>query len=202
MISLELSIHDVYYFHDYVPKYRWDDWDDADEVDLSRQILNYKDFRASAMNRFNRELAEAIVMLSNTKLDSRFEKLVLVNVPPSKVGKKSPIKKSISRIVGMYEKDITENKFNKIKKVYDGGGLLIRSKDVPTSHAGKRAYDWQHELSIICERDFCDVSGNVAFLLLDDITTTGTVMEVCKNLLIDYGVEEDSIYMLAIAQTW
>lgn len=202
MVALQESNHGVYYIYDYIPKYIWESFDDEESVDISKKILDYKDMKVFAMNFFTKLLAQAIVELANAKIDENFEKLALVSIPPSKVYKKSPIKNSIDRIVKIYEKNPNEYKFNNIKKVYNCGNLLIREKNVSTSHMGKRAKYHQHILSIDCRKDFSDVADDIIFLLLDDITTTGTIMKVCEDVLIDYCINKDDIYKLAIGQTW
>ena len=59
----------------------------------------------------------------------------------------------------------------------------------------------QHIMSIDCRRDFENHDSDMLFLILDDITTTGSIMEVSRDILIDYNVNEDNIFSLAIAQT-
>ena len=42
---------------------------------------------------------------------------------------------------------------------------------------------------------------NMGFIILDDITTSGNSMYVCREILIENGVENKDIISLAIART-
>ena len=48
--------------------------------------------------------------------------------------------------------------------------------------------------SYICSED-------TAFILIDDITTTGTIMELVEDILIKNDINKDSIYKIAICKT-
>ena len=39
------------------------------------------------------------------------------------------------------------------------------------------------------------------FIILDDVTTLGTSMDACRDILIQHGAKEQYIYRMAIART-
>ena len=189
---------DVYYIHEYIPEYKWDNFN-SDDTEISQRLLRYKrKNKEYAFNFFTNELTEAIINFSNNILVDVNE-IVLVAVPPSKVDKYSPIRLSISRIKNNTE---IKSKFNFIDKINDGGELLMRIKDVSTSHKERRALYSEHILSIDFNEDLAESYGeNAVYIILDDITTTGLIMDVCRDILIDYNIDENKIYRLAIGST-
>ena len=42
---------------------------------------------------------------------------------------------------------------------------------------------------------------NIAYVVLDDITTTGNSMRACNELLLQAGVKEENIYNIALGAT-
>lgn len=55
-------------------------------------------------------------------------------------------------------------------------------------------------MSIVCtKKDLSD--ENMAFVLLDDISTRGIIMKVCSDILVKHGVNRKNIYKLAIFAT-
>ena len=42
---------------------------------------------------------------------------------------------------------------------------------------------------------------DVAFIILDDISTRGTIMNACEDILINNGVKKQNIYKFALFKT-
>lgn len=193
---------DIYYIYDYIPSVRWNSNKyDGKCIRNSERLSRYKKKdKTSARNFFTSKLKEAIIEFSNNYLNRKYDEIALFAVPPSKVGKFSSIRCTINEIVE--DKHVISN-LNNIKKIHNCSNVLFRSRDVKTSHSkeDRRAYKFEHVLSIASKKDFSNVSDKVAFIILDDITTTGIQMQVSRDILIDYYANEDNIYMFAIGAT-
>ena len=200
-MRLKISENNVYYVHDYIPEYNWNNYD-FEDTEISQRILRYKDGKEVAMDFFTKELQKAIVELSNNILGSEVDEIALVAVPPSKVDKYSPIRQSIDTIVDNFNHRQFKREFEYLREMHDFSRLLKRIKDVNTSHLkGNREIYARHITSIECNEEMISNSANIQFVILDDITTTGMIMKVCEDILLDNDVEEENISRLAIAQT-
>ena len=93
-----------------------------------------------------------------------------------------------------------------MKNILDGGTVLERSVDVNTSHLeGKNTNTYQslwnslnvnrNQIPSACKSD------ETGYILLDDVVTTGLNMAVCKDRLVQSGINGDNIVCLAIAKT-
>ena len=195
-IQLKTTDDGVYYLHDYIPvkafRYHSDD-----EVAMSKKIWTYKDGEANAMSYFTNEMMYAIAALGN---GIRTDKIGLIAVPPSKVNKRSSVAESIAQMTTWYNQGLTKTIFGTQKAIYDYSHLLTRISDISTAHEGIRATYEQQKDSIYCNRDRLSKYWT-AFFILDDVTTRGTSMEVCKDILLEHGANEKYIYQLAIART-
>ena len=79
--------------------------------------------------------------------------------------------------------------------------LLKRVKNVPTAHLCEcRASFEEHIDSIMCMRDNLS-NENIAYIILDDITTTGNSMRACNEILLQSGVKMENIYNIALGAT-
>lgn len=196
-ISLKHTDEGVYYIHDYVPV-RSFPYSSDDEVAFTRELWDYKKSEAEALDKYTKELMAAIAQLSFHVSDS---KIGLVAVPPSKVGKESAIRTSIWTIKNWCDRGITQTVFGCDKQIYDYSFLLSRESDVATSHESQiRASYEDHIASISCSRDRL-WRYRTTFIILDDVTTLGTSMDVCRDILIQNGANADHIIRLAIAKT-
>lgn len=195
MFFLRQTESGIHYIYDYYPsKYRRIT---GDQDLLRRQIWAYKDMDSDAVTRFTRDLISAVTLISR---DIRLSKIGLVAVPPSKVCKESPVRESIRQIVSLSKKGVISSAFGCNKTLYDYGTLLTRTSDIRTSHReGRATYEEQID-SISCSRDRL-WRYRTAFIILDDVTTLGTSMDACRDILIENGSDEDKIYRLAIAKT-
>lgn len=186
----------VYYIHEYIPL-RKRSYYPTLKAQISEDIYQYKMGDDNAMDFFTNELMWAISAISR---NISGDKIGLIAVPPSKVGKESSIKKSIQVIMNWYSGKLTKLAFECDKVIYDYGNLLTRVSDISTAHEGRRAsYDEQKE-SISCSRDHLSKYWTT-FIILDDVTTIGTSMDVCRDILIEHGAIERYIYRLAIGRT-
>lgn len=196
MVKLQQTNRSIYYIHSYTPKRYWK-FHREDEIYHSKLMLSYKDCIPEAIEIYTDELMQAIAQISKT---ITADAIGLVAVPPSKANKQSAIKESIHIITAAYTIGTFQKQYGCSKQIYDYGNLLMRYKDIPTAHEGYRPnYDEQYN-SICCIRG--DLSkDNIAFLILDDVTTNGISMQVCRDILIDHGVDKKSIRRLAISKT-
>lgn len=196
---------EVYFLHQYIPKKRWSDFSGDKRVETSKKILDYKDNDEEAIEYFTEQLMEAIAYLSNNVMGSEVEKLALVPVPPSDKdkNKSTPMRESIFRIKEWYEKGITKSKYGCSKKIYNYSNMIYRYKTVNSSHNSKpedRPSYLDHKHSIGCR--YNNLSKHYAtFILIDDITTRGTIMDACEGILLEHGAVKRYIYRLAIGET-
>ena len=196
MIDLKQTETSIYYFHDYIPTRRFDESSDEEKA-VTRQIWDYKNGEEDALDKFTSELMEAITLISERTPGN---KIGLIAVPPSKVNKSSSVRTSIETIENWYQQGIAQNRYHCTKKIYDFGNLLTRDKDISTAHEGRRAtYDEQKE-SLVCSKNKL-FKYKTTFIIIDDVTTLGTSMDVCRDVLIEHGLNDRYIYRLAIART-
>ena len=190
-MKLNKTHEDVYYIYDYIPEYKWDNYK-SEDTEISQRLLRYKrEDKKYAWNFFTNTLKKAIIEFSNNELDDNVNEIMLVAVPPSKVNKYSPIRLSISKIV---DNDEIKSSLNNVN-INDGGELLIRSKDVPTSHKERRAEYFEHVLSIDFNENLAEnFTEDAVYIILDDITTTGLIMNVCRDTLIDYNIDQNKCF--------
>lgn len=191
----------VYYMNDYVPEEKRSYYDD-DLVDFSKRLIGYKnDNDDYSLNLFSQDLIKFIILTSQNKFN-HFSKLALIAVPSSKVEKtNNSIKKSIDIIEKLYNNGELESEFDFKKEIINYKDLLKRIKDVPTAHLGEgRASCEEHIDSIECMQK--DLSNeDTAYIVLDDITTTGDSMKACNEVLLENGVNAKNIFNIAIGAT-
>ncbi len=196
MFELRQTGDGIYYLYDYIPTRAFGRYSD-EEIAISKKMWDYKNGEENALTDFTNDLMRAITILSKQMTG---DKIGLVAVPPSKVDKESSIRTSIWNINKWYDKGITKSTFKCDKVIYDYGNLLTRVTDISTAHKGRRAtYEEQYD-SIECARDRLS-RYYTTFIILDDVTTTGTSMEVCQDILVEHGAKERYIYRMAIAKT-
>lgn len=195
-MTIKRTETDIYYLHDYIPTRNFP-IHSSEEVAMSRMIWDYKDGENEAFNNFTNEIMSAIAEISRNMVSNR---IGLVAVPPSKVNKVSTVRRSIEAIVDWYNQGITKEVFHCDKEIRDYGNLIVRSSDISTAHTGQRAtYDEQME-SIRCTRSRLSTLWTT-FIILDDVTTLGTSMDVCRDILIANGAIDRYIYRMVIART-
>ena len=190
----------IYYIYNYVPVRR-QKRADADEVQLSNDLLDYKDGKPEAINRFIYDLYDAVATLCN---NCKRKNIGLIAVPSSTVGHESTVCKSISEIHEWSTHPFMRIPLDEDKKIYDYSNYLIRTSNVQKAakaRRGKRPTVEDHINSISVSTEKPLWKYRTTFIIIDDITTTGTVMQACRQILLNHGAREDDIICLAIAKT-
>lgn len=196
MLQLNMTDSGIYYLHDYIPVRQFHFYSE-EAVTISRKIWDYKDGDPDALNVFTNELMWAVAMIANHTGSNKFG---LVAVPPSKVNKSSAIRNSIWHIVNWYNQGIVQKTFKCSKVFHDYGNLLTRVSDISTAHKGVRATYAEQKKSIACHGNFLSKYWTT-FIILDDVTTLGTSLDVCRDILLEHGAKEQYIIRMAIART-
>lgn len=186
----------IYYLHDYIPVRQFGSHSE-EEIDISKKIWHYKDGDVGELRIFTNELMVAVADLAK---QTRSDKFGLVAVPPSKVDKQSAVRNSIWNMENWCKQGITNTIFGCSKSFYDYSSLLTRVSDISTAHEGQRASYEEQKVSIACSRDNLSKLWTT-FIILDDVTTLGTSMDVCKDILLENGAKEKYIIRMAIART-
>lgn len=192
----------VYYMDEYIPEDKRENHNKK-SVDFSKRLIGYKrDKDNYSVNLFTNDLIEFIINIANNEIEENVTKLALVAVPSSKVDKiNNSMKKSIDIIEEQYMKGELESDFNSEFEIINCKNLLKRVKDVPTAHLGEgRANCEEHIDSIECMENNLS-NENIIYLILDDITTTGSSMRACNEVLLDNGVNKENILNIAIGAT-
>ena len=178
----------IYYYADYVKTVFWK-YRDESEVEDSKLILAAKDGDKKAIKCVADKLLDGIDELIEKYVNTDY--LIFAPLPSSKVNKKSAMFEVASRL--------------KENCSFQGNiyvlNFLSRYYDMPAAHESRvrPEYDEQKD-SIVCMYPaLCD--ENYSCILLDDVTTTGTMMSVCKNILIENGMPEENIIRVAFAKT-
>ena len=221
----------VYYLFDYYSKnhkedelsnkvlhyksYGADKTDYTGQIDCSGGVINFgsdgqmlrKLCPDDDFDYFNNELMKAISVLSNQVIPNNIIKLALVSVPSSTVERDAgaTMRKSIKCIENWYDEGKTETDFGCKKEIINCGNILTRISDVITSHlvddSKPRPSYIEHKNSIECSKSEILERDDVAFIILDDISTRGTVMDACEDILIDNGANKENIYKFALFKT-
>lgn len=186
----------IYFLHDYIPVRLFDRYSEED-VASSKMIWDYKKGNKYALNIFTNELMQAITSVVRNQISN---KIGLVAAPPSKVNKYSPIRTSIVHMANWYNQGITQREFGCDKQILDFSTLLTRVSDVSTSHKEERATYADHMNSISCSMNQLSKYWTT-FIILDDVTTQGNIMDACTDILISHGAKERYILRMAIART-
>ena len=198
--------NDIYYFQPYFPLSTYA-YKNEDEIESSKMILHFKDGDA---NKYNYEIAYYINLMArgiayfmtlrdifffDYEADARHRikkwKYALVAVPPSSKQEIGTIRKCIYII----------NKYCKLKAEIIDAAMLLRR--VQSIRSAARSYgnrpSYEESKNSIRVDGICD--KNTVYIILDDVTTKGTIMRVCQDLLIENGALQENIYKLALAKT-
>lgn len=201
-ININKTPFGVYFIDKYIPKDKLEEYSE-DEIKFTKKLWDYKDDEDFTVDLFTQDLMKFITFIFNNDVDINVNKLALVPIPSSKVKRinKSSMRKSIDIIEKWYKTGKLEAKYNCNKEIINLNDLLMRVKDVPTAHLGEgRASCEQHIDSIECMEDNLS-NEDIAYVVLDDITTTGNSMRACNEILLKAGVNEENIFNIAIGAT-
>ena len=190
----------VYYLYDYTPtrKFRYAS---EEQIELSKAIWDYKNAEDDAYTEFTNDLMWAVSELC--KKISR-QNVGLVAVPSSTVGKVNTVVYSIRSMKEWYDEGIAQSHFDCDKKIYDYSTLLERIESLPPAALatpGAKPTVQDHIDTIRANHKSPLWKYRTTFILIDDVTTTGTIMCACKQILLDHGANEDDIICLALART-
>lgn len=184
----------VYYLHDYIPK-AFHAKASPQEISVASEIWAFKSRSKRAFIRFDRELFYAVAGIIQ---ENHLTEAGLTAVPSSDQGKPYPMLLIIKDIVRRIE-DISETRTLSFR-VFDDGSLIQRKTSIKKAHQGERAtYDEQLASLRCLKKDLCN--RHQAYILMDDVITTGTSINACRDLLAANGIDRNSIYRLVIAKT-
>ena len=186
--SLRWTHDKIYYFTDYVKKVFWQ-YRDESEIEDSKLILDAKEGDEEAIGLvaeiMQAGIDELIAKYVNTK------HLIFAPLPSSKVNKKNPMFQVAS--------ELKEN------SSFQGNihvlNILSRIYDIRTAHDNRirPSYEEQKDSIMCIYPALCD--DDYTCILLDDITTKGTIMNVCRDILIENGMPAENIIRVAFAKT-
>ncbi len=140
---------------------------------FSGKILDVKDKRNPGLDFFAQKLLK--------KLSNR--EFVVCTVPPSKKGPNNNGIAFLARTVIKLKDTLS-----------DGTNCLRRFKTVPPSHLGGERSIEKHLSSIKVIHS--EIVNDQHVFLLDDVTTTGSSMHACKQLLLDAGAKKVQCFAL------
>lgn len=165
-------------------------------IEFSEKIIDFKNGGYDFLD----ELLEAIMYICESYFKD-VDKISLVAVPSSKESKvkDSQSKKPITEIIKLYNMGELEYKYNFIKILSDESDLLKRCTEIEEHKFSNDRWDKNiHFNTISCSKKLNHSTG---FIILDDVTTTGTSMNSCREILINNGANEKNIICLALAET-
>ena len=192
--SLKISDRNVYYIYDYISNKNISN-SDSDLLQMRERILEYKNHDFDQVELFTKDLMDAILYLEDNIIHNDVKDIYMIPVPCSKVDKQNVVKKSINII----ERWVNQEKSNSKQNLINYNELLKRKYDVKSSHLGNHLTKKEQIDSISCSKQLSN--ENSVYLLLDDITTTGTIMSACEEILINNGAKSDEIYKLVVGKT-
>ena len=211
MTRIGMPQFNTYYLHKYVKR----DWRKGEykgnpiDVEVSEKIIDYKYKNKSyAIQLFTEELMNAISYLSYYKMNNNIKKIALLVVPSCDEidlndeyvdFKGYRLARSVKLIHQWYELGISKSFFGLNKKIIDLKHSFIRIETIGSSK-NHRDNPMAHTQSIECN-NIPEYNEDIAFIILDDITTSGSSMVGCKQVLLDNGIDEDNIFTLTIGAT-
>lgn len=198
-----ITEHGVYYLKEYIRK---NDWGTSDsyKVEISKQILDYKDHVPDAITNFTNDIIKFVEFFANYGLDKNDKKIYLVSIPSSTKTRdnNSSIKQTIKIIENKYKKGLLNFHKGCEREIIDLSALLIRKEDINPAHLSKKRPTYNdHRRTIGFNQKIIGDYENNVFLILDDITTSGIIMNVCTDILVKNGINKNKICKLAIART-
>lgn len=109
-----------------------------------------------------------------------------------------------SHLKGMYGDSLLEvaHRLSEEFGYLDASGLIERTVDKTKSTEGGTRAVWAHLQTLGLSSEFDEFEGRVdVYIILDDITTSGSSLEAAKQVLVRNGVEAEDIIKIAVAKT-
>lgn len=177
---------------------------DSETLELSSKINEYKEY-FKHREFFTEEIIRGIVHIADEFI-SEDMKIGLVALPSSTVKRdnNSSIRKSLKLIGDMHNQGIIESDYGCKNEIINCGWLLYRSKNVKNSHncdGDERPTKREHLSTIECDKDKLNKFSDIVFILVDDITTKGTIMAACEEKLTQNGIYSMNIHKFALFKT-
>lgn len=177
---------------------------DSETLELSSKINEYKEYFKHG-EFFTEEIINGIVHIADEFI-SEDMKIGLVALPSSTIKRdnNSSIRKSLKLIGDMYNQGIIESDYGCKNEIINCGWLLYRSKNVKNSHncdSDERPTKMEHLSTIECDKDKLNKLSDIIFILVDDITTKGTIMAACEKKLTQNGIDSKNIHKFALFKT-
>lgn len=161
-----------------------------DRNDMTRRIMGLKTLPPNAPAWKHKQHIDSIDYFTEKlgkALDKNFgdyDSIQIAIVPSSQKG---TVSKGLKDIV---------DKLNLSTKLIVNPGFLVRSKSVSKSHKGGVRSTEKHLSSIIVE---VTPAPDIPVIVLDDVTTSGSTLRACREILQNKGVKH--IIMLALGKT-
>lgn len=178
----------IYYYTYYVKQVFWR-YRDESELEDSRLILQVKNGNEEAIelvaNKMQTGIDELIANYVHTN------QLIFAPLPSSKFNKKNPMFQVATKL--------------KENSSYQGRihvlNILSRIYDIRTAHDSSIRPSYEEQMdSIMCIYPaLCN--EHYTCILLDDITTKGTIMNVCRDILVENGMPYKNIICVAFAKS-
>lgn len=180
----------VLYWHEYVPM-RISNLSENDKQVRAR-LFSLKKGRYTMF--FAKELANALQILSQKEHCTHF---ALIRVPRSTVGLETGLAESIKTLSNTVLNGITVSNYS---------NYLVRTKDIIPQHLtdGRTPpHILKNSLALTLSLTSLPSLSSISYLfvLIDDIVTSGRTLLVCRDILIESGIQPAQIRMMAIART-
>lgn len=186
--SLKWTHDKIYYYTEYVKSVFWRYRDDS-ELEDTKLILAAKDGDEDAIDCVADKLLDGIDELIEEYVYT--DQLIFAPLPSSNVNKQSPM----FQVAELLRERCT----------YDGDihvlDILKRYYNMPAAHESRvrPGYEEQKDSIMCLYPALC--SDYYTCILLDDITTKSTMMDICRDILIENGMPEENIIRVAFAKT-
>ena len=200
--GLKLSPHKVYYFDEYIPV---EQGGTPEEKQIRSEILTFKnyktwikpDYQKAYIEQFSHKILKGVDLIAST-FDDTITGIALIPVPCSKIGKKGGIHDCLN-----YIRNHSSLFDNDVRCKFYCYNLLKRYQDIKAIHQTKCSRDVAlsvHLETIELTRETF-YRPNMKIILIDDVTTSGSIMNACTELLLSHQVNIKQIYRLALAST-
>ena len=182
----------------YVPN-RYDAYAFGLLPEMKQSVIDLKNGDPVAIETYSKRFANVIALEEAHRL-TQYDTIALISVPSSSVSgdANSPIKECICEIVSM----LNARGFNAV----DLSNTFVRNTDIRSAHEcatrglARPSVEEQIDSITYNAPSFAD---GVLYFILDDVTTQGRIMkDVCKQMMIDSGINSGDIACLVAGKTF